>query len=165
MKDIYINSNLNPHTKFASSSRSTEFKDILPWNIYQMITKTIPISTRKKQYDETVHPVVNMMESQWKLRQFPNGRKAIVKQILASEERNSKEQGCENCSLGVIITEFTRSISSIRIGKPVFMMDVKISKDKNIGRWVDRESLIYVRQNRIKNCSQRQRRWSIQEKK
>ena len=47
MRDIYINSNLNPLTKFTSSnSRSTEFKYILPWNIYQMITKTIPISAR-----------------------------------------------------------------------------------------------------------------------
>ena len=33
-------------TKFTSSSRSTEFKDALLWNISQMITKTIPISTR-----------------------------------------------------------------------------------------------------------------------
>ena len=46
MRDIYINSNLNALTKFTSSSRSTKFKDILPWNISQMITKTIPISTR-----------------------------------------------------------------------------------------------------------------------
>ena len=46
MRDIYINSNLNPLTKFTSSSRSTKFKDILPWNISQMITKTVPISTR-----------------------------------------------------------------------------------------------------------------------
>ena len=53
-----------------------------------------------------------------------------------------------------IITEFTRSISSTRIGKPVLMMDVKVSKDKNISRWVDRENLIYVRWNRIKNCAQ-----------
>ena len=30
MRDIYINSNLNPLTKFTSSSRSTEFKDSLP---------------------------------------------------------------------------------------------------------------------------------------
>ena len=44
-RDIYINSNLNPLTKFTSSSRSTKFKDILPWNISQMIMKTIPIST------------------------------------------------------------------------------------------------------------------------
>ena len=46
MRDVYINSNLNPPTKFTSSSRSTKFKDILPQNISQMIRKTIPISTR-----------------------------------------------------------------------------------------------------------------------
>ena len=44
-----------------------------------------------------------------------------------------------------IITELTRSISFTRIGKPILMMDVKVSKDKNISRWVDRENLIYVR--------------------
>ena len=46
MRDIYINSNLNPLTKFTSSSRSTKLKDMLPWNISQMMTKTTPISTR-----------------------------------------------------------------------------------------------------------------------
>ena len=46
MRGIYINSNLNLLTKLTSSSRSTEFKDILPWNISQMIRKTIPVSTR-----------------------------------------------------------------------------------------------------------------------
>ena len=46
MRDIYINSNPNPLTKFISSSRSTEFKDIPLWNISQMITKTVPVSTR-----------------------------------------------------------------------------------------------------------------------
>ena len=46
MRDIYINSNLNPLTKFTRSSRSTEFKDILPRNISQMITRTTLISTR-----------------------------------------------------------------------------------------------------------------------
>ena len=46
IRDIYINSNLNPLTIFTSSSKSTEFKDILPWNISQMITNTFPISTR-----------------------------------------------------------------------------------------------------------------------
>ena len=46
MRDIYIISNLNHLTKFISSSRGTEFKDILPWNISQMIAETIPISTR-----------------------------------------------------------------------------------------------------------------------
>ena len=46
MRDIYINSNLNPLTKFTSSSRSTKSKYILLWYISQMITKTVPISTR-----------------------------------------------------------------------------------------------------------------------
>ena len=44
-----------------------------------------------------------------------------------------------------IIIEFTRSISSTRICKPVLMMDVKITKDKNITRLVDRENVVYVR--------------------
>ena len=46
MRDININSNLNSLTKFTSSSRSTDFKDIFPWNISQIIMKTVPISTR-----------------------------------------------------------------------------------------------------------------------
>ena len=46
MRDIYINFNLSPFTKFTSSCRSTKFKGILPWNISRMITKTVPISTR-----------------------------------------------------------------------------------------------------------------------
>ena len=46
MRDIYINSNLNPITRFTRSSRSTEFKDILPYNIFEMITKTISISKK-----------------------------------------------------------------------------------------------------------------------
>ena len=46
MSDTYINCSLNPLTKFTSSNRSTEFKDIMPWNISQMIMKTIPITIR-----------------------------------------------------------------------------------------------------------------------
>ena len=46
MRVIHINSNLEQFTKFTSSSRSSEFKDILPWKMSQMITKTISISTR-----------------------------------------------------------------------------------------------------------------------
>ena len=46
MRDIYISSNMNLLKEFISSSRSTEFKDTLPWNISEMITKTIPISMR-----------------------------------------------------------------------------------------------------------------------
>ena len=32
------------------------------------------------------------------------------------------------------------------------MMDVKVSKDKDINEWVYQENLIYVRWNTIKNC-------------
>ena len=46
MRDIYINSNLNPLTKFASSSKSTKLEDIFSWNISQMITKTVPVNKR-----------------------------------------------------------------------------------------------------------------------
>ena len=44
-----------------------------------------------------------------------------------------------------VITEFTRSVSSNRIGKPVLMMDIKVSKDKKNSRWIDQEKLIYLR--------------------
>ena len=43
MRNIYINSNLNQLKKFTSSSKSTKFKDTLPWNISQIIMKTAPI--------------------------------------------------------------------------------------------------------------------------
>ena len=46
LKDTDMNSNLNPLIKFTSDNRSTNLKDILPWNISQMIAKTIPIRTR-----------------------------------------------------------------------------------------------------------------------
>ena len=49
MSDIYINSNLNPLAKFTSS-RSTEFNFIVPWNISQMLIKITPISTRSVSY-------------------------------------------------------------------------------------------------------------------
>ena len=56
------------------------------------------------------------------------------------------------------ITQFTRSISSIRTGKPVLVMCIKASKDKHISRWVDWENLIYVRWNRIKDLCTKTRK-------
>ena len=52
-----------PIKKFTSSRRRTEFKDILPGNISQMAPHS------HKLCDETGQHVVNLMESQWKLRQ------------------------------------------------------------------------------------------------
>ena len=46
IRNICINSNLDPPTKFSSSTGSTYFKDILLWKIPQMIMKIIPFSTR-----------------------------------------------------------------------------------------------------------------------
>ena len=132
-----------------------------------------------KLCNETGHPIVNLMETEtitWS--EFPIGGKAIVEQILASEERNkSRRVGVWESQSEIyigkltiwvrsfeIITKFTRSISSTKIGKPVLMMDIKISKEKNISRWVDWENLIYVRWNRIKNGAQRWRRWLIEKK-
>ena len=43
------------------------------------------------------------------------------------------------------MTDLTGSISTTRIGKPVLLMDVKASKDKQNKRWIDRENLIYIR--------------------
>ena len=115
---------------------------------------------------ETGHSVVNLMESHWKLRQQRDQNFLMERKTLQNKyqhqkkEINPKKQEQENHSLGSaqesyhlskviwnrkIITGFTRSMSSTRIGKPVLMMDVKISKDKNISRWVDQENLIYVR--------------------
>ena len=37
MRDIYISSNLDPLTKFTSCSRSTKLKDIIPWNVSQIL--------------------------------------------------------------------------------------------------------------------------------
>ena len=70
MSDIYINSKLNLLTKFPSSSRSTEFKDILPWNISNDHEgHPNQHENSHKQCDETGRTILNMMESQWKLRQ------------------------------------------------------------------------------------------------
>ena len=63
-----------------------------------MITKTIPISMKiVKLCDEMRHLVLSLMESQWKLKQqndqnFPNGGKATVEQIPASEQINKSKR-------------------------------------------------------------------------
>ena len=98
MRDIYMNSNLNSLTKFTSSSKNTKFKDILPWNIPQMITKTIPISTGivisyAMKWASCCELVGKSMKTETTTcSEFPHGRKAIAEQILASEERNKSKR-------------------------------------------------------------------------
>ena len=43
MRDTYFNSNIDPLTKFSSNSKRIKCKKILPWHIFQTITR---ISTR-----------------------------------------------------------------------------------------------------------------------
>ena len=114
MRDIYINSNLNPVTKLTSSRRSTEFKDILPWNISKMIMKIIPVSTRivisyvmKRGILFWVWWKVNGIWENHIIR-ISNGRKAIVEQILASEEINkSKRTGLWELQSGIQVGKLT----------------------------------------------------------
>ena len=74
--------------------RSTEFKDILPRNISQMITKTYPITIRILTSCETKkgHSLLCLKESEWKLRLQHNHCKTTVEQILASEEINKSKR-------------------------------------------------------------------------
>ena len=97
MRDIYINSNLNPITKFTSSNRSTEFRDILPWDISQMITETIPISMRiiisHTMKWGILFWVYWKVTGNWNnMVWISHGAKAIVEQILALEERKKSKR-------------------------------------------------------------------------
>ena len=133
--------------------------------------------------DEMGHPVVNLMEVngnwdnnmirifQW-LESHCRTNPSITRKGYILNSRTIRMSGIRVGKLTIWVKSFkiiyknhnTRSISSTRIGKPVLMVDVKVSKDKNISRWVDLENLIYVRWNRIKNLAQRWRKWLIEEK-
>ena len=46
VRNIYINFNPNLLTKLTGNSKSTEYKDILPYSVSQMIKETVPIRIR-----------------------------------------------------------------------------------------------------------------------
>ena len=103
----------DPITEFTSSSRSTAFKDILPWNISQIITKTIPIGMRiwamqwnKASHFEFIGKSIETETTTWS--EFSNGRKAIVEQILVSEERNKFKRA------GLCLFEYSSGIEQPR---------------------------------------------------
>ena len=122
MRGIYINSNLNPLQKFTSSSRSTEFKDILPWNISQMITKSVPISTRmiigyanKRDIPLWIWRKVNgnwddnmIRISQW--------RESHCRTNTCVKRENPHEQDCEN-QPGIRVGKLTIWVRSFEIQK------------------------------------------------
>ena len=121
MRDIHINSNLQPLKKFTSSSRSSAFKDILPWNISQMITKTVPISTRivisyqrwnRASWWEFERKSLEI--DTWS--EFSNGGKVTVQPILTSQERKkSKRAGLRESRSGIWVRKLTIWVRSFEI--------------------------------------------------
>ena len=94
MRDIYINSNLNPLTKFTRSSRNTEFKAIVSWKISEVIMKTVLISKRivisyvmEWGISYWVWDKVNGNWGKHTIR-ISQWMESMVVQILASEEIN-----------------------------------------------------------------------------
>ena len=142
MRDIYINSNPNPLTKFPSSSRSTKFKDILPSNISQMITKTIPINTRIVT-TYVMKRSINMIRiSQWReghcrtntsVRRKKEIQKSRTMRITVWDLSRKVKHLSKAIWDRKIITGFNRLIISTRIVKPGLMVDVKSQKTKTLG--------------------------------
>ena len=140
VRDIYINSNLKPLTKFTRISRSTEFKGMIPWNIPQMITQTVPISTRivinsavkwgiplciwwkvNGNWDNNMISIPQRRESHCRTktsikRKIEKSRTVRITVCDLSRKVNSLSKVVWDWK---IITEFTRSINSTRIGKKV----------------------------------------------
>ena len=126
IRDIYINFNLNPPTKFTSSRRSTKFKDIFPWNISEMITKTIPISKRV-----VISYAMNWgfpLQIWWKVNgNWDNNMIRIFQWRESHRGTNTsvrRKKEIQKSKIMRITAEFTRLIGSTRIGKPVLVMDV-----------------------------------------
>ena len=60
MRDTYINSKLGSLTKPTISPKSTELKDVLPWNIFQMHKdRSNQHKNSHKLYDEKGHPLLS----------------------------------------------------------------------------------------------------------
>ena len=92
--EVYIHQFQPVTTHKISTSRSTEFKDILPWYISQNITKIIPINTRvviryaiRRSIPLWVLQKVNGNQDNILIR-ISKWRKGIVELILAPEEIN-----------------------------------------------------------------------------
>ena len=139
MRDIYISFSLIAFAKFISSSRSTKFKDIFPWNISQMITKTVPVNPRiVKSYvmrqgillwiwwkvtgnwDSNMIRISRRTESHCRTNTSVRRKKWIQKsstiRITVWDLSRKVKQLSKVVWDRKIIAEFTRSSSSTRIG-------------------------------------------------
>ena len=135
MRDINISCNLELLKKFSSSSRSANFKDILPWNISQKITKTVPISTRIfinctmkigipflnwREVNGTRGNIIRIslcLENYYRTNTRVRTKKQIQRSRImriTARDPSSKVNLLSNVVWD--ITGFTRSINSTRIG-------------------------------------------------
>ena len=126
-----------PTHKITNSSRNTEFKDILPWNISQMITETLLISKRiaisyamtrgisfwdrwnvNGNWDNNVIKSSQWRESHCRTNTSFRGNETSSRTMRVTVRDPSRR--VNHLSKVVwnrkIITEFFRSISSTRIG-------------------------------------------------
>ena len=119
-------------------------------NISQMITKTIPITTRivisyamKLCYASCFEFDGKSMETgTTTLPEFPNGGKAIKEQIIASEERNkSKRAGMWERQSGIWVGELTIWVRWFEIKKnyirvyQIYHFDQNRLASPSDGRW------------------------------
>ena len=136
--------NHTTNSSSSSSSSSTEFKDTLPWNISQMITKTIPISTRivisyamkrgiplwiwwkvNGNWDNNMIRISQWRESHCRTNTSVRRKKEIQNCRTVRVTGRDPTRKVNYLSKVVrdrkIITEFTRSISSTRIDQSVLV--------------------------------------------
>ena len=96
--DVRINSNLNLLTKYTCCRRSTEFKDIFPWNISQIIMKTVSISMRIA--------IIYMMKQGipfwvwWKVNGNWNNNMIRISQTSKTMSHSHESKDCESDSQG-----------------------------------------------------------------
>ena len=183
---IYTSSPSWTHSQNSLAAAKALILKIFPWYISKMIKKIVIVSTRivisyaMKQgipmsiwwkvngnWDNKMIRISQCRESHCRTNSSVTRKKEIQKSriIRITLWNPSRKVNPLGNVIWKTITEFTRLISFPRRGKPVLMMGVKVSKAKNISRCVDRENIIYVRWNRIKNCAHSWRSWSIEEKK
>ena len=120
MRGIHVASNQNPLTKFTPCTWSTEIKDILPWNISQMIRKTVPNSKRivisyaMKWAIGFQFGRKSMKTEKTTWSEFPSGEKGILEQIL-SQKKKSKRAGLWKSQPGTRIGKLTVWVKSFKI--------------------------------------------------
>ena len=104
MSDIFINSNQASLTKFTNSCKGTEFKDVLPWNISEIIKKAVQISTRIVMNYAVKRGI--LLWVWWKF----NGN--WDKKMIRKKKRTTSEGIKKSKRAGLV-----RSQSGIRVGK------------------------------------------------